>query len=240
MAAALTVNSVQVTMIFPGPYLVHRVFPDYLGKAIQSQYVQRGITFMNGDAPAAFSREGTKYVTQTVNGARIASDLLVAGVGIVPAVELAEAAGLAVDNGIVVDRYLRTSHPDIYAAGDNARFPYQALGQQMRIEHWDNALSQGERAGENMAGAEQPFAYMPYFYSDLFEFGYEAVGDLDSRYDTFADWKKENDTGVIYYLRDGMVRGVMLCNTWGKLDAARVLIRRAGQVTPGDLSGAIS
>ena len=239
MAAALTVNSVQVTMIFPGPYLVHRVFPDYLGKAIQSQYVQRGITVINGDAPAAFSRDGAKYITRTTNGARVESDLLVAGVGIVPAVELAEAAGLAVDNGIVVDRYLRSSHPDIYAAGDNARFPYQALGQQMRIEHWDNALSQGEWAGKNMAGAEKPFSYMPYFYSDLFEFGYEAVGDLHSRYDICADWQKENNTGVIYYLRDGLVRGVMLCNTWGKLDAARALIRRAEPVAPGDLVGAI-
>jgi 3-phenylpropionate/trans-cinnamate dioxygenase ferredoxin reductase subunit len=239
MAAALTVNGVRVTMIFPEPYLVQRVFPDYMGKAIQSRYVERGITIMHGDVPTAFSRDGVKYVTHTKNGARIESDLVVVGIGIVPAVGLAEAAELAVDNGIVLDEFLQTSLPDIYAAGDNARFPYQALGQQMRIEHWDNALSQGAWAGKNMAGAHEPFTYMPYFYSDLFEFGYEAVGDLDSRYDTFADWKKENDTGVIYYLRDRRVCGVMLCNTWGKLDAAREVIRKGKLVAPGDLSGAI-
>ena len=239
MAAALTINGVHVTIIFPEPYLVQRVFPDYLGKAIQSRYVERGITVMNGESLVALSRDGVKYITHTKAGARIESDLVIAGIGIVPAVELAKDTGLTVDNGIVLNEFLQTSHPDIYAAGDNARFPYQALGQQMRIEHWDNALKQGEWAGRNMAGAHDPFTYMPYFYSDLFEFGYEAVGDLDSRYDTFADWGKENDTGVIYYLRDGKVRGVMLCNTWGKLDAARELIRKDERVEPGRLSGAI-
>ncbi len=87
-------------------------------------------------------------------------------------------AGLAVNNGIVVNEYLQSSHPDIYAAGDNANFPYQALGERMRVEHWDNALNMGACAGRNMAGAKEAYSYMPYFFSDLFEFGYEAVGDV--------------------------------------------------------------
>jgi 3-phenylpropionate/trans-cinnamate dioxygenase ferredoxin reductase component len=210
-----------------------------MAEAVQRRYQEHGVTVMTGDIPNQFSRDGSAYVTRTMSGAQIRSDLLVVGIGIRPAVGLAADAGLAVDNGCVLDELLRTSHPDIYAAGDIARFPYPALGQQMRIEHWDNALSQGKWAGQNMAGAQEPFTYMPYFYSDLFEFGYEAVGDLDSRYDTFADWTKEYDTGVIYYLRGGRVRGVMLCNTWGKLDAARELIRKGEPVAPHDLRGAI-
>jgi len=239
IAAALTINGVRVTMVFPDSTLAQRIFPDYLAQAIQSRYIQHGVAVMAGDIATAFSRDGAEYVTHTRAGAQIRSDLLVAGIGITPAVSLATGAGLAVDNGCVLNELLQTSHPDIYAAGDIARFPYRALGQQMRIEHWDNALAQGKWAGQNMAGAREPFTYMPYFYSDLFEFGYEAVGDLDSRYDTFADWSKENDTGVIYYLRGGRVCGVMLCNTWGKLDAARELIRKGKPVAPGDLSGAI-
>ena len=139
----------------------------------------------------------------------------------------------------MVNEYLQTSDPDIYAAGDNANFPYTALGKRMRVEHWDNALNQGKWAGRNMAGAGEPYTYMPYFFSDLFEFGYEAVGEVDARLETFADWQKENDTGVVYYLRDGRVRGVMLCNVWDKVEAARELIRRAARVTPEDLRGAI-
>jgi 3-phenylpropionate/trans-cinnamate dioxygenase ferredoxin reductase subunit len=194
---------------------------------------------MTGDRPAALSRSGIKYYVRTESGSHVEADLIVVGIGIVPATDLAQDAGLKVDNGIVVDEYLQTSHPEIYAAGDNARFPYQALGQQMRIEHWDNAKAQGKWAGRNMARAKEPFDYMPYFYSDLFEFGYEAVGEVDARLETFADWEKENDTGVIYYLKDGRVRGVMLCNVWGKLDAARELIRKAKSRTPASLRGAI-
>ncbi len=189
--------------------------------------------------PASLTRKGNTFITQTERGEQIESDLVVIGIGIVPAVELAEGAGLETGNGIVVNEYLQTSHADIYAAGDNALFPYQALGQQMRIEHWDNALNQGKWAGRNMAGAREPFTYMPYFYSDLFEFGYEAVGDVNTELDTFADWQKENDTGVIYYLKDGKVRGAMMCNVWGKLDAARDLIRKGERMTSDDLRGAI-
>jgi hypothetical protein len=91
-----------------------------------------------------------------------------------------------------------------------------------------------------MAGADEPFTYMPYFFSDLFDFGFEAVGDISSRLDVFADWQKENDTGVLYYLRDGKVRGVMTCNVWEKLDDARAIIREGRPVTPKDLKGAIA
>jgi 3-phenylpropionate/trans-cinnamate dioxygenase ferredoxin reductase subunit len=239
MAAALSMNGVQVTMIFPESYLVQRVFPEGLGRAIQGHYQERGIEIVNGDKPAIFSRQEGKYDVQTENGQHYNADLLVVGIGIQPAVELARGAGLEVENGIVVNEYLQTSHPDIYAAGDNALFPYLALGERMRVEHWDNAEDSGEQAGRNMAGENRPYAKMPYFYSDLFEFGYEAVGQVESRLETFADWEKENDTGVIYYLRDGKVRGVMLCNVWGKLNAARELIRSGKETSPRYLRGAI-
>ena len=239
LAAALNINQLDVTMIFPDPYLCSRVFPDYLGQAVQRHYQERGINVLAGDKPLSFSRDGARFVTGTGNGKTIVSDLLIVGVGIAPATELAQEAGLEVGNGIVVNEYLETSNPDIYAAGDNAYFPYPALGQSMRIEHWDNALTQGLWAGRNMAGAREPFTYQPYFFSDLFEFGYEATGEVDSRLETFADWQQENRTGVIYYLRDGRVRGVMMCNVWEKVETARALIRKGESVTPESLRGAI-
>jgi 3-phenylpropionate/trans-cinnamate dioxygenase ferredoxin reductase subunit len=237
MAAALNVNKVDVTMVFPDDRLVAKVFPPDLGRALLKQYEERGVRVLTGDVPVSFERKGEGFTTHTRAGQTIQSDMVVVGIGIEPAVELA--AGLAVENGIVVTDGLQTSSFGVYAAGDNAAFPYAALGRRMRIEHWDNALNQGACAGRNMAGAAEPYDYMPYFFSDLFEFGYEAVGDIDPRLDTFTDWVKENDTGVIYYLADGKVRGAMMCNVWDKVDAARELIRAGKHVTAEDLRGAI-
>ena len=239
IAAALNISKVAVTMVYPEDYLVARVFPDYLGRALQDLYRQRGVIIESGDAPASFERSGERFVTRTQRGKRIESDMVIVGVGIAPAVELAQAAGLALENGIAVNELLQTSDPNIYAAGDNAFFPYRALGIRTRVEHWDNALNQGRHAGRNMTGRDEPFSYMPYFFSDLFEFGYEAVGEVNSRLETFADWRKENDTGVIYYLGGGQVRGAMMCNVWDKVEAARELIRQGKRMTPEDLRGAI-
>jgi NADPH-dependent 2,4-dienoyl-CoA reductase/sulfur reductase-like enzyme len=149
-------------------------------------------------------------------------------IGVKPNSTLAREAGLMVGaiGGIVVDKHLRTSDPDIYAAGDNARFPYRVLGPPVRLEHWDNALNQGRQAGRNMAGAYEAYSYMPYFFSDLFEFGYEAVGEINPKLEIFTDWQKENEKGVLYYLKDGKVQGAMMCNVWDKVPEARDLIRQ--------------
>ncbi len=239
LAASLSEEKVSVTMIFPEPYLVQRIFPEGLGRAMQDMYSQRGIQVLSGDIPVSIDQAGGKYVTMTKNGRRIESDIMVVGAGILPDVTLAEMAGLRVDNGIVVDEFCRSSDPDIYAAGDNANFPHLTFNEHLRIEHWDNALNQGRNAGANMAGANMKYDYMPYFWSDLFEFGYEAVGDIRSKLDTFEDWETENETGVIYYLRDGRVRGVMTCNIYGRMDEARELIRSGRQFALDDLRGRI-
>jgi 3-phenylpropionate/trans-cinnamate dioxygenase ferredoxin reductase subunit len=240
IAAALNMNDVEVTMVFPESYLVQRVFPAGLGQALRSSYQKRGVRVLSGDVPTSIERHGSQFITHTKNGQEVRSDLVLAGIGITPSVELAEHAGLQVDDGVVVSEYLQSSHPDIYAAGDNTRFPYIALGKLMRVEHWDNAKEQGRAAGRNMAGQQEKYTYMPYFYSDLFEFGYEAVGEISSRLDTCADWQEENVTGIIYYLKDNRVRGVMTCNVWEKLDEARDMIRRQEEMSPEALAQAIA
>jgi len=226
IAAALRINNIDVTMIYPSRYMCDRVFPEDLGRAIERSYESRGIHILKDQGPAAIERSGSGYIIHTSAGQSVASDLVIAGIGVKPAVELAESAGLDTGDGIIVNEYLQTSHPDIYAAGDNARFPYQALERQMRLEHWDSALNQGRHAGGNMAGAHEPFTYMPYFFSDLFEFGYEAVGEISSQMAIVADWQKPYDTGVLYYIRNGIVRGAMMCNLWNRVEEARGLIRR--------------
>ena len=113
------------------------------------------------------------------------------------------------------------------------------FGERMRVEHWDNSINQGKTAGMNMSGAHTAYTHMPYFFSDLFDFGYEAVGLVSSKLETFADWQKENNTGVVYYLEDGRVVGAMMCNVWEKVDAARELIKSNKQMMAPELQGAI-
>jgi NADPH-dependent 2,4-dienoyl-CoA reductase/sulfur reductase-like enzyme len=238
MAASLSVNGLAVTMIFPDEYLVSRVFPTGLGSALTDYYRSKNIAVLAQDVPTAIERTPQGYVVHTRAGQYIPADLVVAGIGITPNLTLAKTAGLKTENGIIVDEFLRSSHPDVYAAGDVAFFPDPVLGPR-RIEHWDNAITQGKHAGRNMAGANEPFTDMPYFFSDLFEFGYEAVGNVDSRLTTFADWQEPNKTGVIYYVDGGRVRGAMMCNVWGKVDAARELIRKGKSVRTEDLRHAI-
>jgi NADPH-dependent 2,4-dienoyl-CoA reductase/sulfur reductase-like enzyme len=219
--------------------MLERVFPEALARSIQEQYEQRGIRILSEDAPVSFASRGGWLAVETRRGVHLACDSIVVGAGIEPEIELARSAGLAIENGIKLNELLQSSDPDIFAAGDNANFPYLALGKRMRVEHWDNAIAQGKAAGRNMAGAGEPYEYMPYFFSDLFDFGYEAVGDVSSSLETYADWQDENETGVIYYLEDGRVRGVMLCNVWGKLDEARALILTGAHVSERDLHGAV-
>jgi 3-phenylpropionate/trans-cinnamate dioxygenase ferredoxin reductase component len=239
MAAALCINQMAVTMIFPQQWLVSRVFPEPLGRSLTDYYRSKGVTVLAEDVPASIEQNSNTYVVQTRGGRQVRADLVIAGIGITPNVSLAEAAGLKTGNGIIVDQFLQTSNPDVYAAGDVAFFPEDVLGPR-RIEHWDNAISQGKHAGRNMAGAHEPFTEMPYFFSDLFEFGYEAVGEVESRLETFADWQEPNKTGVIYYLSNGRVRGAMMCNVWGKVDAARELIRKGVPMQVQDLHDAIA
>jgi NAD(P)H-nitrite reductase large subunit len=238
IAAGLIANEAAVTMVFPERYVCGRVFPESLGTAITERYRRRGARVVTGDVAARIERRDGAFVTTTREGERIESELVIAGLGIYPEADLAHGAGLATDPDITVDRFLRTSHPDIYAAGDNASFPYESLGR-TRIEHWDNALSQGAHAGRTMAGAEEPFTYLPYFFSDLFDFGYEAVGDTDSSHETVADWQEENEKGIIYYLKDRRVCGVMMCNVWEKVDEARELIRQGKEMSEPQLHEAI-
>ena len=146
----------------------------------------------------------------------------------------AERAGLEVDDGILVDEHGRAGgRDDVFAAGDVARFPVPALGGTRRVEHEDHANTHGRVVGANMAGADRPYDHLPFFYSDLFELGYEAVGDVDSRQETVEEWADPNRKGVVAYVNgdgDGRARGFLLWDVWGKVDEARELIRSGARV----------
>lgn len=226
IAAALAMEGKQVTMLFPEPGIGARLFPEDLASFLNDTYREHGVTVLPGEMVSGVEGEGTALTVLTESGRRIAANGVVAGIGISPNVALAEAAGLEVDNGVVVDETLRTSHPDVYAAGDVANFPDARLGQRRRVEHEDAANSMGRAAGRAMAGGDGRYEDSPMFYSDMFDLGYEAVGRLDSRLETESDWEEPFRKGVITYVDDGKVAGVLLWNVWGQVEEARA---RLGQ-----------
>ena len=184
---------------------------------------------------------GGKPVLKLKGKGELAVDGVIAGIGLLPNLELAKAAGLEIrEGGIAVNEQLRTSAPDVYSAGDVAAFYNPALEKILRVEHEDNALRMGEAAGRSMAGEAVRYRHLPFFYSDLFDLGYEAVGELDPQMETVADWVEPDKKGVVYYLKAGRVRGVLTWNLFGLMDKARLLIAEPGPIHPSDLKNRLT
>ena len=187
VAAALRMYGREVTIFCPGEGIGDRIFPRDISQFITDFFRGKGVTVRNHTRVSGLVRRDEGMVLTAEGGPQVVVDAVVAGIGVGPNVQLAKAASLAIDNGIVVDEFLRTENPDVYAAGDVAAFPCKALGRRMRVEHEDNANVMGETAGRNMASQSDTYTHQPHFYSDLFDLGYEAVGELDSRLDIVED-----------------------------------------------------
>ncbi len=228
IAAALTMNGKEVTMVFPEAGVCSRIFPLELSETLNEYYKDKGINIISSCKPSEIKCEDGTFSVRLENSKRLTVDGVIAGIGIKPNTELAADSGLQVENGIIVDEQLHAGQEDIFASGDVANFYNPLLDTRIRVEHEDNALTMGETAGKNMAGENQPYYHLPFFYSDLFDAGYEAVGETDSSLETVTDVKKRDDKGPVFYMDNGRVRGVVFWNMFGKVDAGRELIAAPG------------
>ena len=241
LAAALTIVGKKVTMILRENAICEHIFPSDLAHFLNDYYREKGVELLTGDSVASVQKEGDSLEVHTGSGRIVEVDGIVAGIGIHPNLDLAKEAGIKANDGIIVNEQLETSIPDIYAAGDAANFFHAALEKRTRVEHENNAVEMGKLAGRNMAGANETYTHIPMFYSDLFDLGYEAVGEMSSKMKIIADWQEEPfKKGVVYYMDDGRVRGVLLWNVWDKVDAARALLKEAGPFEEKDLKGRIT
>jgi NADPH-dependent 2,4-dienoyl-CoA reductase/sulfur reductase-like enzyme len=236
IAAALASSGAKVTLLFPEDGIGARLFPADLAASVTDYYREQGVEVLPGETVEAVEREGDGFRVRTGSGRVLEASIVVAGLGIEPQTDLARAAGLPVDSGIRVDDRGRVAgRDDVFAAGDVAQFPATALGKELRIEHEDHAKSHGAAVGANMAGADTPYDHLPFFYSDLFELGYEAVGEVDSRLETVAEWSEPYRKGVVAYVDGGRPRGFLLWDVWGKVDAATDLIKAAEPIDSAKL-----
>lgn len=240
LAAVLSMRGVRVTMVFPETHLLASRFPRDLTKYLEQVYQQHGVQLLAGHKVTDVERRGGQSVLTFGDGTSLTGDLVVAGIGLKPNTELADKAGIEIGDGILVNAQLQTSVGDIFAAGDVASFRLPHLSHRLRLEHEDNAMVQGRMAGENMAGAGKSYLHLPFFYSDLYTMGYEAVGTIDSQLEVYADWTSFGEEGVLYYLNNRQVVGVVNWNVWDSIPAARQLITEGLTVDhPKELKGRI-
>jgi 3-phenylpropionate/trans-cinnamate dioxygenase ferredoxin reductase component len=223
LAAALRSQGREVTMVFPEPGIGWRTFPAELSRFVTEYYESQGVRVLSETLV-----ESVEEMRQTVGASAV-----VAGLGIAPRTALAEEAGLPIDDGIVVDDHGRVpGFGNVFAAGDVAHFPMAGLGRSGRVEHEDHANSHGRLVGANAAGGDTPYDRLPFFYSDLFDLGYEAVGEVDSRHTTVEHWLEPRRKGIVAFVdAESRPRGFLLWNVWDKVDSARELIVAAEPVT---------
>jgi len=240
-AAARTAGS-SVTIVEPLPGALHRVLGPELGGKFADLHRSHGVTFRFEESAAEFlagSPGSAKVATVvTTTGAELPADVVVVGIGAVPNDGLAKSAGLDVDNGVLTDSALRTSNPDIFAAGDVANSYLPLLGRHLRMDHWSNALNGGKAAAKSMLGQQVEHNRVPYFYSDQYDLGMECSGlPLPGSYDQVV---YRGDTGslefIAFWLNAGRLVAGMNVNVWDVTDDIQSLIRSARPLDPDRLS----
>lgn len=245
LAAALTKLGKQVTMIFPEIGISGLTFPDELAKFLNDYYRERGVEVLNGHLVQSINKQGERFQVAYKNSEdssvhETAFDEVIVGIGIKPNVEIAKEAGLQVENGVIVNEFLQTNDPNIFAAGDVANFYNLGLEKRVRVEHENNALKMGATAGQNMSGLMEKYDHFPFFYSDLFDLGYEAIGDINKKLETYSHWIEPYKKGTIFYLEEGKIRGLVFWNLWGKIDEGRKLISEGKTYQQSELADLFS
>ncbi|MEV0613984.1 FAD-dependent oxidoreductase [Nonomuraea sp. NPDC050404] len=231
-AAAARQAGCEVTVVEPEPTALNRALGPELGGLFARLHASKGVDLRFGTAAAEVTGTGVRLSS----GERLTADLVVAGIGAAPEVGLARDAGLDVGQGIRTDAALRTSHPDVYAAGDVAEFFHPLYGRHIRVEHWANALHGGPAAARSMLGREMSYDRLPYFYTDQYELGMEFSGDIEGHDEIVYRGDPESMEFIAYWLRGGRVVAGMNVNVWDVVDDIQELITSGVTVDQKELS----
>jgi NADPH-dependent 2,4-dienoyl-CoA reductase/sulfur reductase-like enzyme len=227
LAAAARTYGNDVTVVAPGRVPLASALGDELGTMFRELHEQNGVTFRLETKVLSFERNDGRVSAVVTDGGTIPADLVVVGVGAAPDVALAEAAGIELDDGILVDQHLATSAPDVFAAGDVANAFHPVIGQRMRNEHWANAIAGGKVAAASMAGADASLDDIPYFYTDQFDLGMEYSGYPPLAKDADVVYRGDRDKRevIAFWMHGGRVVAGMNVNVWDVNEDVQKLIR---------------
>jgi 3-phenylpropionate/trans-cinnamate dioxygenase ferredoxin reductase subunit len=236
VAASARQMGADVVLIDPAPAPLHRVLGDEIGEVFRRLHADHGVTLRLRTGVTEL--HGADHVERVIlsDGRVEAADLVVIGVGVTPRVELAAAAGLKVDDGIVIDDHLHSSVPGVYAAGDVASAWHPHYGCHLRVEHWANALNQGAAAGINAAGGHERYTRLPYFFSDQYDLGMEYVGHSDPDDAVVVRGSLTDRQFIAFWHRDGVVTAAMNVNVWDVVDDLKAIAAAGRPLDPSLLS----
>jgi 3-phenylpropionate/trans-cinnamate dioxygenase ferredoxin reductase subunit len=230
IAASARQGKLEVTMISDQELPNAGVLGREVGEFYRDVHASHGVELVLGDGAAAFEGDGAVSAVRTQSGALVECDFVVVGAGAIPNTLLAEAAGIEVDNGIVVDAHLRSSVPNVFAAGDVANAWYPFYEKRVRVEHWNTALKQGPAAAASMAGGDHPYDELPYFFSDQYDVGMEYSGLTQIDDEVVFRGSREDGEFIAFWLRDGRVTAGMNVNVWDVNEDVQALIRSRRQI----------
>ncbi len=236
VAASARQMGTDVVLIGSGPALLHRVLGRELGDVFGQLHAEHGVELRLGTEVVDLRGSGAVEEVVLRDGEVEAADLVVVGVGVSPRTELAEAAGLKVDDGVVVDDHLWTGTPGIYAAGDVASAWHPHFGRHLRSEHWANALNQGLTAGGNAVGGQVPYTGLPYFFSDQYDLGLEYVGYGDPDDEVVVRGSLTDRQFIAFWHRAGVVTAAMNVNVWDVVEDLKAIVTATRAVDPSRLA----
>jgi NADPH-dependent 2,4-dienoyl-CoA reductase/sulfur reductase-like enzyme len=212
LAASLTQKGVHVAVVEAAPHVWARFADATLAGFFQDYCARKGVVFHTSERVSEIRGDGRPAAVVTRDGLELPCEFVCIGVGIVPNVELAQMAGLAVDNGVVVNEFLQSSHPDVYAAGDVANYLDPVFGKRRRVEHWGHAEYSGQLAGRNMVGAREPYDLLTYVWSDIFDLHLEFAGDESEHDLVLVRGRREDAAFTVLYLKDSALRAYFAVN----------------------------
>ncbi|HEU4672197.1 MAG TPA: FAD-dependent oxidoreductase [Candidatus Limnocylindrales bacterium] len=227
-AASLRQLGLEVTLVVPGAEVLERSLGPVVGAMFRSVHESHGVRVVRGARVAGLAEPGPGL--RLADGSIVAGDLVVVGFGAAPRTELAERAGLAVADGIVVDEWLSTAADGVLAAGDVASAWHPRYHERVRSEHWDNARRQARTAARNLLGRAESYERVPYFFSDQFDLGMEVVGRFAAS-DEVVVRRVDDDAFIAFWLRDDRLTAALHANVWG---AKKTLERLVDQAVPVD------
>ena len=212
VAAVLAQKNIETTLILREDRVWSRVFTAPMSGFFERYYISRGVQLLKRESVVRLEGKGRVRTAVLSSGRTIPCDLVVAGVGATPVSELFTNSGLAVENGVVVNEYLETNQRGIFAAGDVANYLDTIFHKRRRVEHWDNAVSQGQHWAALVRGDRKPFSHVPYFFSDVFDLSYELWGDSEGATQTFTRGDLNSSSFSVWWLKQGRLVSAFAMN----------------------------
>jgi 3-phenylpropionate/trans-cinnamate dioxygenase ferredoxin reductase subunit len=238
VAASLRMRGLEVTQVFMEPRIWEPQFTPEMSEFFEGYFRDKGVNFVPGELVAAFEGE-SGHVNAVVleSGKRLPAELVVAGIGVIPNTEIFANTPLIINNGILVNQYLETNVPDVFAAGDVARYHDVIFNSEQRFEHWDNAAAQGSHTARGMLGQRETFKHVPYFFSDIFDLSYEYWGNNTGAEAVVYRGDVNDGKFSTWWLKGGRLIAAFVMNRPDEeRDLAEQLIMSKDQVSKGFLA----